>query len=527
MKKEMAKKHTINPRELWTVVTILLTGSFLRLYRIADYLTFLGDEGRDVLVVKRLIVDHDFILLGPTASVGGFFLGPMYYYMMAPFLWLFRLDPVGPAVMVALFGIVSIFLVYYVGKQFFGTMAGLIASSLYAVSPVVIAYSRSSWNPNLVPFCSILLVFFLWKYALERKKRNLFVIGLIWGVGIQFHYLFSFLMILTFVWLVIVERSARVIKSGFLVFSGFLITFSPFIAFEIRHNFSNTRALFSFLKAGNETGFTATGFATTIGDVSFRSFGRLLYRMPNYELWNSFADWQIILWNIVTKASLYLGVTVFIVFVGQRFFGAKTIKREQWWAGLLCLLWFIFSLVLFGFYRRGIYDYYFGIFFAFPFFSLGVILSQIAKTKTGVLVAVLFWVGLLYFNWEGRPFVYPPNKQLEQTKTIARQALSMIAEEPYNFALLTATNSDHAYRYFFEIWGKKPIPIEQISKDPERKTVTNQLLVICENPSCHPLGESLWEIAGFGRAEIAAEKYIFPVRIFRLLPYRENQVENR
>src|SRR3989344_2122005 len=94
-----------------SVVTILVLAAFLRLYRIADYMTFLGDEGRDVLVVYN-ILHGKLTLLGPTSSVGGFFLGPIYYYFMAPFLWLFNYNPVGPAVMVALFGIATVYLIY-------------------------------------------------------------------------------------------------------------------------------------------------------------------------------------------------------------------------------------------------------------------------------------------------------------------------------------------------------------------------------------------------------------------------------
>ena len=84
--------------EYFSLAAILLTGAFLRLWRIREYMTFLGDEGRDVLIVKRMIVDHDITFLGPTASVGGFFLGPIYYYFITPFLWAFNLDPVGPVV---------------------------------------------------------------------------------------------------------------------------------------------------------------------------------------------------------------------------------------------------------------------------------------------------------------------------------------------------------------------------------------------------------------------------------------------
>ena len=83
---------------------ILLTALYIRTYKIDQFLVFLGDEGRDVLVVKG-ILEGNLTLLGPRASAGDFFTGPIYYYMMAPFLWLFRLDPVGPAIMVALFGV--------------------------------------------------------------------------------------------------------------------------------------------------------------------------------------------------------------------------------------------------------------------------------------------------------------------------------------------------------------------------------------------------------------------------------------
>src|SRR5438477_3677172 len=105
------------PRNI-LLIFILIFASFLRLYKIADYMTFLGDEGRDVLVVYNILHGH-FTLLGPTSSVGGFFLGPIYYYFMAPFLWLFGYSPVGPAVMIGLLGVVTVWLIYVVAKEFF------------------------------------------------------------------------------------------------------------------------------------------------------------------------------------------------------------------------------------------------------------------------------------------------------------------------------------------------------------------------------------------------------------------------
>ena len=63
----------------WLLISILIIGAFLRLYKIDGYMTFLGDEGRDVIIVRNLLVNADPILIGHGTSVGGMYLGPLYY----------------------------------------------------------------------------------------------------------------------------------------------------------------------------------------------------------------------------------------------------------------------------------------------------------------------------------------------------------------------------------------------------------------------------------------------------------------
>ena len=108
---------------------------------------------------------------------------------------------------------------------------------------------------------------------------------------------------------------------------------------------------------------------------------------------------------------------------------------------------------------------------------------------------------------------------LKNTQTIARFIFEKAEGRPYNFALIAGKNSDHAYRYFLEVWGNPPVTVENPLSDPARKTVTTQLLVVCEEKVCQPLGHPLWEIAGFGRAEIEGEWQISTARVFRLIPY--------
>ncbi len=507
------------------LIFLLLLGAYLRLYKISEYMTFLGDEGRDMLVIKRMIVDHKFTLLGPTASVGGFFLGPMYYYFMLPFVWAWGMDPTGAAVMVALAGIATIYLIYRVGRDFFDTWVGLVAASIYTVSPVVIAYSRSSWNPNLVPLFSTWIMYLMWLVVVKKNPKLLFWIGVLLGIGLQLHYLFLFLFPVVVIWFVLFGRQKDMLRYYAMGIGGFLIGYGPFLAFEFRHGFPNTISIIRFLSTGQDTGFTLSTFVATISDVSYRLFGRLLVRLPQPEVMVNVPTQFKLLWDVGIKfvqwASLGLIVAYVIGLVSFPFrFSSSKEKRDSRLSAILMLLWLLIPMLLFGLYKKGIYDYYFGLFFAVPFILVGLLLRAMSVRMIGKSLAMIALGYILFYNWQGRPFVTPPNNQLGQAKLIARAALDKAEGKPFNFALLANFNSDHAYRYFFEIWGSKPVTIEREEIDPKRATVTDQLIIICELPECKPLGHPLWEIAGFGRAELAGEWPVSFVRVQRLVHYQ-------
>ena len=53
-------------------------------------------------------------------------------------------------------------------------------------------------------------------------------------------------------------------------------------------------------------------------------------------------------------------------------------------------VWFIIPLVLFGFYKKGIYDYYFGIFFPLPFLFVAMLLRVLGSSRMGIVFAGIF-----------------------------------------------------------------------------------------------------------------------------------------
>lgn len=510
-------------RNLLPIFSILVLAAFLRLYKISQYMTFLGDEGRDVMVVRN-ILQGKFTLLGPTASVGGFFLGPIYYYFMAPFLLLFGYNPVGPAVMVAIFGIATVWLIYRIGKEFFNERAGLVCAFLYALSPLVVAYSRSSWNPNPMPFFSLLFIYFLYKATEQKKTLYFLVSGFFLGIAMQLHYLAVFLaaVVIFYIFLSkLIKTSKNIwsfIKNIFgqysLVFFGFILGWSPFLAFELRHGFPNTKSIYQFVFRSSDTGF-AGNYSIILQDVFFRLFARLVGNFPPPEQ-VSLKNNMIFIWH---HFILYLGLVSLGFFIFQTLNQYK--KKTQFNKYLIVSCWFLTGVGLFAFYRKPIYDYYFGFMFALPFFLVGNLISSLwQKPGLARLVSVVIFLVLVGLNIKGIPFRHPPNRQLDQVKGIARFVFDKTEGKPFNFALITGGNSDHAYRYFFELWDNPPVTIETFEKDPDRKTVTDRLFVICETP-CSPLGHPLWEIAGFGQATISGKWDVSVVSLYKLDHYRE------
>lgn len=522
-------KSLISTQNIFLVLILILAG-FLRLYRITDYMTFLGDEGRDVLVVYN-ILHGKLTLLGPTSSVGGFFLGPIYYYFMTPFLLLFNYNPVGPAVMVALIGVATVWLIYKFCSDLFNKRVGMIAALLYAVSPLVIAYSRSSWNPNPLPFFSLLSLFSLYKGITKKNYKLILISGILLGISMQLHYLATFLGATMFLYILLTEFFGQkvnlkktlsgLIKKYAVIFLGFIIGWSPFLAFEVRHGFLDFKNIFNFILNSGETG-AGSNFLLTIYDVFFRLFGRLIVVFPPPEQLFKYDSFTLNLWIgfILTLAILS---SVYLIF---NFY--KSIKQEDGSFNkyLLIVLWFFVGIILFGFYKKSIYDYYFSFMFPVSFIILGLFMSFVYGAKKikylGKGITIVLFIFLFIINIQRFSFRYEPNRQLNQMKKIADFVMVRTDAKPFNFALISKGNSDHAYRYFFTVWNNPPVTIEDPAKDQDRKTVTDQLFVVCESPlPCSPLGNSLWEIAGFGQAETAGHWKVSVVEVYKLIHYKE------
>ncbi|MCJ7805588.1 glycosyltransferase family 39 protein, partial [Patescibacteria group bacterium] len=494
-----------NPREAILLAVILLVGSFLRLYKIADYMTFLGDEGRDVTIVRRLLVEGHPPLIGPGTSIGNMYLGPLYYYMMAPALLIAGFSPIGPAVQIAVLGVITIFFVWFVAREWFGKYAAFIAASLYAIAPAIIVFSRSSWNPNIMPFFALLCIYSLWEIWQKHKWGWLIVLGISFAFVLQSHYLGLLLLpTLGLFWFLTFRdlRSQKIenwklkignfAKYSFFSMGIFAILMSPLVIFDARHGWINFNAMKKFFTARQET-------------VSARPWNAIPNFWPTFEK----AMTRLVAGTDITAG----GWVALLLFLGLLFLLIKTRKHVY---GLLSV-WLGFAFLGLGLYKQTIYDHYYGFFFAAPFLLLGGIgeylvarNKQILKLSVWAIFAVLVFINLLY-----NPFRYEPNRQLQRAEDVARKILQESGGQRFNLAVIAQQNYEDGYKYFLLSWKA---PVVDIDAQHIDQTVTNQLFAVCELPKekCNPINNPKAEIARFGWSKIENQWEVSGAIIFKL-----------
>ena len=191
---------------LWGVVVIILLAIFVRGWMFSDLLTFKMDQARDIKLVEEAYEAGngklslkglgDLPLLGPRAAKTYLRLGPISYYFEYASLLIFGDKPWAAAVPDFILSILTIPLFYYFVRQVFSKKVSLMTTAVFASSFFLTQYGRFAWNPNAIPFWS--LVYFLGLYKLVESQKSkveshkagkwLLVAVVGYGVASQLHF---------------------------------------------------------------------------------------------------------------------------------------------------------------------------------------------------------------------------------------------------------------------------------------------------------------------------------------------------
>lgn len=253
-----------------TRLILLFIFSFgLRIYKLGEQLFFGFEQGRDALIAQNIYQLKDFVLTGPSSSIGGVFHGPYYYYLLALTYFLSSGNPLGGALFISIIGSLVPILIFFVARDFFkSTGWAQIAAVICIISFEYILYSR--WLSNVSPAIPFVVLAFwmLWKNIEEKKDKFLLGFVLFASIASQFQIMLSIQFIFVFL-LLTITRVVKLPNFKILILMLFIALFiyGPLILFDFRNQHITFNALSGFLFNGG--GQKAEGCSTCSGFLVF------------------------------------------------------------------------------------------------------------------------------------------------------------------------------------------------------------------------------------------------------------------
>lgn len=489
--------------QTWWLVAILAVAIFTRLYNLWGALQFQGDQGRDAMIVSQIFLEPKLVFIGPVTSVGNMYLGPLYYYFMLPFLALTYPSPTGPAFAIAGLGILTIYLVYRLGKELVGETAALFAATLYTLSATIALFARFSWNPNPAPFVSLLTIYFISK-AVRQSGWYWAIVGLGISILLQLHYITLLAAAAAggvWVWQLSrltwqARQTAHPFKNWLTqtrsLWQGtalaaviFLVSLTPLMLFDWKHQWLNARSFQALVFRDHtfEAEGTPHGLArvwTVIKEMDGRSMHIFFeYNIGKLRDLNRGLVWVVI--GIVTWLLCFK-------------------RKYEHRSGLILLSWFLLVGVIgTATYQHTVFDHYIAYLFPVATLILGVVLAEVSKLKVTVLPLGLLASAVAVLSFAAYNLPRMPLQTMGWTVDEIQQTSQTILDrvkpgEKYNLVLLSESHDldGQNYRYFLTTdRQKQPVP-------PEERGNVETLFIINEEKKTKAVTElPIYEIVTF------------------------------
>ena len=425
--KENAMKFKLNKYSI-ALIVILAAGLFLRVYKARMYLPYGHDNDLEGWVIKDILVNGHFRLIGQETSTQGIFIGSLYYYLLIPFYLLTGLDPVGAILLSVVLGMFGIWSFYFVFKTVFKKQEiGLTAALISAVSYASVMNDRGS-----VPTMPVVIWTVWYFYAIagifSRKYTKSFIllgilVSLIWHLNVAL-VLLTLLIPIS----LLINHWRFKLKKESLGIVTFFLTSIPFFVFELRHNFIQVRAV-------------VLSFTTSQGSQLslLEQFKRVLH-MSSQIITNIF-------WYPSQKLNFVLPLLLFIAL----FFLVVKKKLSKALAAVL-FVWSALPVVFFSFYSKQVSEYYLNGMVIVWTVLLTLSLYYLLTSKKYKLIGFLFLAFFIFANLF-KFFTYKDSRQ----GYIYRKALVADIKkdaQKHDYACIaisyiTSPGYDLGYRYLF------------------------------------------------------------------------------
>lgn len=213
---------------------------FLRLFKMANRAPFDWDQNRDYAAIAG-ISSGKATLIGPVAKgEGGFFLGPLYYYLATPAYLLMGSSPLALPVTSTIIDVLVVVVILGLFRKIISDYQSLAITIIWSTSWFAIEMSRISWNVALVPLWSVLFIWFL----SQKNALSIFKVGLLGLLtGFSWHIHAALIPISLGIIVLYYKTWAISWKHVVAIIAGYILPLIPLILFDLRHSGLNLHLL--------------------------------------------------------------------------------------------------------------------------------------------------------------------------------------------------------------------------------------------------------------------------------------------
>ncbi len=230
---------------LGSSIFLFLIALFLRVYKLSDLMQFIPDQGWFYISAKDMVITGSVPLVGPPTSHPWIHHGPLWTYALALILYIFEFEPTRPGYVVAVFGAVTVLLLYFIASKMFTKKIGFLAACIFATSPLIVMNSRIPYHTSPIPFFVILLFYLV--YLLVRGKSFVlpfiaFILSVLYNLEIT-TFVFQIVVLGVIIFGVIKKKEwiANVtLKNVLMCCVMYIIPMIPFIVYDIGHGYKQT-----------------------------------------------------------------------------------------------------------------------------------------------------------------------------------------------------------------------------------------------------------------------------------------------
>lgn len=228
------------------LIGILGLNVFLSTYKLSELMIFIGDQGWFYLSARDMLMHNAVPLVGIESSRSWLHQGALWTYMLAGALPIGQFNPLSGAYLSIGLGLLAIIFMYKIGSIIFSQRVGILASLLFATSPLIILYTRMPYHTSPIPLCTLLYIFFLYQW-IQGKPHYLplviFILAVLYNLQIA-----TFLLTVVFLIVVIygfVTKKEWLMKSFvpkilLLSVAGFIVPMIPMLLYDIGHGYPQT-----------------------------------------------------------------------------------------------------------------------------------------------------------------------------------------------------------------------------------------------------------------------------------------------